>query len=133
MRQSDGTTFSQQYQYCDGTNTIIKDALSCTIPSIVLHVNDYQLPWASSIWAQVTATNIYGDSTVSEPGNGAVMYFYPDPVVNILENMADRSETTVGLTWEDGADPGGWPVEDYRITITSSDNLYNLVVTNNVE
>lgn len=61
------------------------------------------------------------------------MYFYPDDVVNILENWDDRSETTVGLTWEDGADPGGVPVEDYRITITSSDSLYNLVVTNNLE
>jgi hypothetical protein len=61
------------------------------------------------------------------------MYFYPDPVVNIVEDMDDRSETTVGLRWEDGADPGGLPVEDYRLTITSDDNSYNLVVVVGLE
>jgi hypothetical protein len=85
-------------------------------------VNAFQLPWASEIWAKVVATNIYGDSDVSEPGNGAVMYFYPDKPVDVAEDMNDRSISTVGLYWSDGPDPGGLPVEDYRITITSSDN-----------
>jgi hypothetical protein len=50
------------------------------------------------------------------------MYFYPDKPVDVAEDMNDRSISTVGLYWSDGPDPGGLPVEDYRITITSSDN-----------
>lgn len=66
FRESDGESFSQQYEYCDGTNPTVRDALTCTVPTIVLHVNAFELPWASEVWARVTATNIYGDSFVSE-------------------------------------------------------------------
>lgn len=85
------------------------------------------MPWASEVWARVVATNIYGDSTQSDQGNGAVIYFYPDQPVDVTEDMNDRSISTVGLNWLDGADPGGLPILDYRLTITSSDGLYNLV------
>lgn len=56
------------------------------------------------------------------------MYAVPDPPVDVIEEMADRSETTVGLYWSDGADSGGWPVEDYKVTITSSDGLYSMEI-----
>jgi hypothetical protein len=61
------------------------------------------------------------------------MYFYPDPVVNIVEDVSERTETTLGIQWEDGADPGGTPVIDYRVTVSSSDGLYNSVVTVGLE
>lgn len=37
IRESDGVTFTQNYEYCDGMDTSIRDALTCTVPSIVLH------------------------------------------------------------------------------------------------
>jgi hypothetical protein len=56
-----------------------------------------------------------------------VIFTVPDAPVNLQENLDERSITTLGLTWEDGADPGGKPVLDYKITVTSSDGLYNFV------
>jgi hypothetical protein len=38
----------------------------------------YNLPWGSSIYAKLYATNSYGDSETSEVGNGAVILTNPD-------------------------------------------------------
>jgi hypothetical protein len=87
------------------------------------------LLWSSSVWAEVYATNIYGHSETSTEGNGAVIIFYPDSPVSLTEDFSDRTISTVGFTWLDGADPGGVPVIDYRVIVTSSDGNYNLVET----
>lgn len=103
---------------------------SCTVPSLSLHEAPFEVPWASSIWAKVVATNIYGSSEQSEAGNGGIIYAVPDAPTNLQENTDDRTGTTLGLTWQDGADPGGKSVEDYKITVTSSDGLYSVVTDN---
>lgn len=91
---------------------------SCIVPSIILHMDPYLLPWASSIYAKVVATNLYGDSQASNEGNGGIIYSIPDEPVSLAEDYSQRSASTLGLTWVDGEDPGGLPVLDYRITIT---------------
>jgi hypothetical protein len=60
----------------------------CTIPSIVFHLSPFSLPWASSIYAQIIATNIYGNSYISEPGNGATIYAIPDRPINLAEDYS---------------------------------------------
>ncbi len=67
----------------------------------------------------MVATNIYGDSLESLEGNGAVIVAVPDKPINVAVDYQYRSASTLGLIWENGADPGGLPVLDYRITITS--------------
>ena len=44
--------------------------------------------------------------------------------------MDDRSETTLGLRWEDGADPGGVPVIDYTVTVTDPEGNYDQIFSN---
>lgn len=106
--------------HCDGSDSTIMAQAYCVIPSIDLHETSFLLPWASSIWAKVVATNLYGDSATSEAGNGATIVAVPDKPISLAEDYSQRSASTLGLTWEDGADPGGLPVLDYRITITSA-------------
>lgn len=57
------------------------------------------------------------------------MVHYPDPPTTLTEDFADRTVSTVGFTWVDGADAGGVPVIDYRVTVTSSDGSLSLVET----
>jgi hypothetical protein len=99
----------------------------CTIPSIVLHEAPFNLPWASSIYVKVLATNIYGSSEQSDAGNGGIIYALPDKPVNLQENLSERTYTTLGFSWQDGADPGGLPVLDYKVTITDTTNTYNVI------
>lgn len=92
-------------------------------------MDPFDLPWASSVYAKVVATNLYGDSQESDQGNNAIIYCIPDEPVNLAEDYSKRSASTLGLTWEDGQDPGGLPVIDYRITITQADlNFEQLVI-----
>jgi hypothetical protein len=79
------------------------------------------------VWAEVFAYNVYGNSDTSTEGNGAIMLFYPDSPVSLTEDFSLRTISTVGFTWLDGADSGGVPVLDYRVTVSTSDNSYNLV------
>jgi hypothetical protein len=112
---------------CDGSDQTILQATSCTVPALSLHLAPFELPWASSVWAKIVATNAYGSTEQSLAGNNGIIYAVPDAPVNLQENYDDRTGTTLGLTWEDGADPGGKPVVDYKVTVTSSDGLYSVV------
>lgn len=99
----------------------------CSIPSIVLHEAPFNLPWASSIYVKVLATNLYGSSEQSEAGNGGIIYALPDPPINLTENLIERTYTTLGFSWSDGPDPGGLPVIDYKVTVTDTTNTYNVI------
>jgi hypothetical protein len=103
---------------CDGSQAIIVTNNYCNIPSLSLHLSPFLLPWASHVYAKVVATNIYGDSQESLPGNGAIVYAVPDKPTDLTEDYAQRTANSLGLIWIDGADPGGLPVLDYRVRIT---------------
>jgi hypothetical protein len=62
----------------------------------------FVLPWSSEVWVKVSVTNLYGTSELSDEGNGAVIYAVPDAPVNVQENYADRTGSTLGIIWEDG-------------------------------
>ena len=46
----------------------------------------YGLPWGSSVYAIVYASNIYGDSVDSDSGNGGVILTYPDNPVSLAND-----------------------------------------------
>jgi hypothetical protein len=52
----------------------------------------------------------------------------PDSPVDLTEDYTQRSASTLGLTWTDGADPGGLAIQDYRITITQDDTGFEQTV-----
>jgi hypothetical protein len=70
-----------------------------------------------SIYIQVVATNVKGDSIISLEGNGASIIQPPDAPVNLVEDVLLRSKSTLGLIWNAGSQDGGSPVLDYTIYI----------------
>jgi hypothetical protein len=55
---------------CDGTDATIMSNRQCVIDSNAFNSAPYDLPWGSSIFARVSATNVKGTSQVSLSGNG---------------------------------------------------------------
>lgn len=78
-------------------------------------------PWnhvtGDSIFARVIASNIKGASEPSEKGNGASIINRPDSPYNLVEDMSEKTKSTIGLTWTEGAYNGGSPIIDYRISM----------------
>jgi len=78
----------------------------------------FLLERSDSILAVIVATNpIGGDSVPSVAGNGATVISEPDAPLNLAEDLALRTISTLGLTWNDGASDGGAPILDYRISM----------------
>jgi len=57
-------------------------AHSCNVLISDLITAPYYLSWGSSIYAKVYATNIIGNSLVSEEGNGAIILTNPSAPYN---------------------------------------------------
>lgn len=73
---------------------------TCTIPVTVFRSSPYDLPWGSSVYAKVIAVNLYGDSTESLEGNGAIITTTPDAPINLAEDYSQRTKSTLAITWE---------------------------------
>jgi hypothetical protein len=100
--------------YCDGSDSTIVAALSCTIPVIYLKAEPFSIAWAGSIFAKVQAVNGYGSSIESVAGNGAKLQTNPDTPENLEENVDLRTASQLSLTWDDGFD-GGTDIIDYEV------------------
>jgi hypothetical protein len=99
IRQTDGTTFSQDLTDCDAQNNEIVSASQCTIPLATLTTSPFSLSYGESVYARVVATNIKGDSVESDEGNGAIIITKPDVPENLLEDTQYRTESALGLVW----------------------------------
>jgi len=53
---------------------------------------------------------------VSAEGSGAVIMTEPDSPLNLAEDLAPKSESTIGLTWDTPAYAGGGTVLDYTLS-----------------
>ena len=60
---------------------------SCNIQISTLRSSPYLLPWGSSVFARIIATNNIGNSLPSIAGNGAVILTYPDAPYNLVNNV----------------------------------------------
>lgn len=88
------------------------------MPITSLVAEPFLLERGDSVFAVVVATNpIGGDSVQSEAGNGATIISAPDAPLNLAEDSALRTISTLGLTWSDGASDGGAPILDYRVSM----------------
>ena len=111
-QQNDGVFVEQEF-YCDGNDaTIIQDQY-CLIPSQILHAFNFELAWAQSVNAKVTAYNIKGWSEESAVGNGGVILWGPSAPTNIALNSALTTRFNAAFTWSDVLDTRGTPVIDY--------------------
>ncbi len=91
IRQSDQVTYSTQLVYCNGAQSTVVSATSCSIPITVLRADPFNIAWGSSIHAKVLATNIVGSSSYSAVGNGAVILTVPDGPVNLANTVTVTS------------------------------------------
>jgi hypothetical protein len=115
VQHKDGS-FSEELTYCDGADITIRDATTCEVPINSLRAQPYQLDWGDSVVAKLTAVNQYGTSIVSAEGSGAVIMTVPDAPLNLAEDLAPKSESTIGLTWVAPAYAGGGTVLDYSVS-----------------
>lgn len=84
-----------------------------------LRASPYNLAWGSSVYARVSAINVYQTSAYSDQTpetNKAVIITYPSKPLSLHETVADRTATAVGLAWLEGTDNGGSAVVDYEIS-----------------
>ena len=95
----------------------------------VLRNAPYSLEWGSSIYAKVTATNVYGDSLESLEGNGAVITTQPDQPTNVAEVYDQRSKSTLGLTWVAPVFTGGAVVDDYRVSFAEQGQAFSVLAS----
>jgi hypothetical protein len=73
---------------------------------------------------------LYGDSLISDEGNGAIILTYPDAPINLAEVYSERTATSLGLSWVDGASNGGATVLDYTVSYVQGDEDYIKLATN---
>lgn len=114
--------FTLDLTYCDGSQVMIVLNEICSIPISELRGTLYGLPWGASIHAKLIAYNIYGDSVMSDVGNGAIIITNPDAPVNLAEVYASRTATSLGLSWELGPANGGSQVLDFTVSIADGEN-----------
>lgn len=78
---------------CDGSSAVIIAAKSCSIPLTTLIVSPFNLIQGASVYAQIIATNAYGDSSTSPVGNGAAIVLVPDAPVGLANNNAVTTQS----------------------------------------
>jgi hypothetical protein len=81
------------------------------------------------VFAKVTATNIYGNSIESDAGNGAVITTTPDAPINLAEVYAQRTKSTLGLSWSPAPFTGGDVIIDYRISIAEQGQTFSVLTS----
>jgi hypothetical protein len=113
--QSDGTTYTEESVECDGTNTDIVNNRVCTISLLTLRSAPYNLILGDSVWVKVISVNTYGESELSQPGNGAVIQLVPDAPINLTNDLQVTNANAIKLSWEEGASNGGIAVIDYAV------------------
>jgi hypothetical protein len=94
------------------------------VPSSVLNQAPFNLAWGAQVYAQIIAYNIYGNSTVSSPGSGAIILTSPAAPVNLAENVVARTATSVGLSFSSGATNGGAAVIDFTVSYDQATGVW---------
>jgi hypothetical protein len=105
----------------------LSTATTCTVPVTTLRTTPFSLAWGSNVYAKVIATNSYGNSIESVKGNGAIITTIPDVPTSVVEVYADRTKSTLGLTWTAPVFTGGDVIIDYRINIAEQGGAFSVL------
>jgi hypothetical protein len=60
---------------------------------------------------------------MSAAGNGAILLAVPDIPTILIENVSQRTASSLGLTWTPGSSNGS-PIIDYRIVMAIESGSY---------
>lgn len=75
-----------------------------------------------AVYAKIISINFYGESVISEAGNGALIQLVPDAPIDLQNDPTATSDVTIKFTWIPGPSDGGAVVIDHDIYY---DNLTN--------
>jgi len=87
----------------------------CYISLTLLREAPFSLVKGDQVSLKVVATNLYGDSTESNPGSGALIQYVPDSPLNLANDPATTSDQVIRFTWAPGESDGGASVIDYSV------------------
>ena len=65
----------------------------------MLITSPFNLPWGSSVYVELVAINNYGNSLVSNSGNGAIITTNPGAPINVIENFSLRTKSSLAFSW----------------------------------
>lgn len=115
MQVANSDVFIEETVDCNGSDSTVIANEYCLVQISTFLAEPYNYDGGDSVYAKVSAVNIYGESNQSEKGNDAYLTEVPDAPLNVAENNLVRTSTENGLTWSDGLLDGGAEVIDYRI------------------
>jgi hypothetical protein len=96
---------------------------------LTLQAAPFSLQLGDSVYATVSATNVYGESSVSSAGNGALILQVPSAPTDLAYTPSETDAYQIGITWSDGSSTGGSPILDYRVSSDQSNGVYSVLAS----
>ena len=98
--ESDGTTFTEESAACDGSDSAVVAALSCTIPLATLRTAPYSLTLGELVRVKVRAINGQGPGPFSQVNAaGGLVETVPAAVTGLTHDTASSTVSTNSITW----------------------------------
>ena len=114
----DQGVFLHETTYCDGRNEPVFSQLYCEIPMAALHTDPYNLPFDSEVQAKVKASNMFGESPVSEVSTvNARIQTVPQKVQNLVK-LPTTTQSNIDFQWDELVtleETGGTEILSYHV------------------
>jgi len=127
--ESDGTTYTEHLADCDGADTGIRDARTCTIPMSVFREAPYSLSIDDPIIGTITATNDKGTSDTSDPNTVSASVQNVPQAAPVVSRGASTKATEIEVVWSQvtsSPDNGGASILGYKILWDKSGSFASL-------
>ena len=122
--------FIQDLIYCDGSQEPILSNTYCEIPMSALRLNPYNLAFGQEILAKVQASNIYGDSGISDVSLiKAKIQTEPQQVQNLVK-LLTTNQRNIDFQWDrltTSVETGGTSILSYNVQWDLGTNGYTYV------
>lgn len=118
-RHQDGATYS--VLTCTQGSADVVSLRTCTVPISQLIASPFSLVYGTSVFARITALNVYGSSVESTGGNGAIILTIPDAPVSLANNPDVTTGSQIKISWAQGSSNGGTAVIDFTISYKVTD------------
>ena len=80
-----------------------------------------------SIFVKIVSVNVYGESSQSSAGNGALIQTIPDSPINLVNDASTSTGYLIKFTYTEGISNGGSKVIDYNIYYDQGLGVYVLL------
>lgn len=116
--QSDGSTFTEETTYCDGSDSTVISQLYCQVPMTTLAASPYSLTYGTDIKAKVSATNAVGTSGTSGQSTSFTQLETVPVTMGAVSSGSSTDDTQIEVSWSalsTDADTGGSAITSYQI------------------